>query len=110
MIFNKLIDINLKDYWLHGRLNYLKDSPNISKLLNLLTSKLNDIIYKMNRVYPSIYPCLGVELLQQHAIELGIPDKIFKTYLSYYCYSKFCIEILTYTTFPKQFSVFPHFI
>jgi len=76
----KLLEhIDLTQYWLSGRFNSLitcKDS-NIYKFLQVINNTLNNVIDKINNIYLSIYPCLGVKLLKEHELELAIPDSIF---------------------------------
>jgi hypothetical protein len=76
----KLLEhIDLSQYWLTGRFNSLitcKNS-NIYKFLQVINNVLNNIIDKINNIYLSIYPCLGVKLLKEHELELAIPDTIF---------------------------------
>jgi len=76
--------IDLKKYWLSGKLNNIISckTSNLYKLLNFLNNEINNLISYINRLYYSIYPCYpflgGNELLLKHELELGIPDNLFR--------------------------------
>ena len=74
-----LKQLRLQEYYLKGKL-YLtmkcKDS-NLYKFFEVVNSVFNDTIDRINHLYYSIYPCLGIQLLKEHELELGIPDSIF---------------------------------
>ena len=70
--------IDLKDNWLHGRLHNITNDieSNFYKFFKILNAYINNILDYASRIYISIYPCKAIELLNEHEIELGIPDSV----------------------------------
>jgi hypothetical protein len=56
-------------------------------MLTAVNNVFNTFIDRVNELYFSVYPCLGVKLLREHELELAIPDSIFNVDRNLYAFT-----------------------
>ena len=75
--------IDIRPYFLTGRINnqMCNIKSNLFRFFTPINQHFNILITKINNTLPSVFPCKGTLLNDEHERELGIPDSVFRNYL-----------------------------